>query len=461
MKPLIQLNDLSITVGDNLLIQPVSLTLYKDRPLTILGETGSGKSLLAQAIIGTLPETLSQHGDVEILDQQLEGDALKALWGKEIIMLPQEPWRSLDPLMRGYQQVSEVYECVHGNSPEAAFNMAIEDLDAVGLKESAMKRPGELSGGMAQRLAVVAAKAGGAKLILADEPTKGLDASRRDDITRLLRESAQGGGLLTITHDIEVARQLQGDIMVMRSGELLEKGTASQVLENPQHEYTKALIAADPLHWDKHTDANPFTDPVISAESLSIGRGGKALADDLSFTLHAGEVMGVVGDSGCGKSTLGDTLLGLLPAVKGSISKRTPNTAPYQWQKLFQDPPSAVTSSVTLGTLLEDLVSLHNLDRTKIPPLMDKLNLAPELLERNSLSVSGGELQRFSIMRALLLEPVFLFADEPTSRLDPITAMEVTDVLITLAKEQGCALLLVSHDKHLVEKRCDSVIKMS
>lgn len=171
--------------------------------------------------------------------------------------------------------------------------------------------------------------------------------------------------------------------------------------------------------------------------------------------------MGVVGDSGCGKSTLGDTLLGLLPAVKGSISKRKPNTAPYQWQKLFQDPPSAVTSSVTLGTLLEDLVSLHNLNRTKIPPLMDKLNLASELLERNSLSVSGGELQRFSIMRALLLEPVFLFADEPTSRLDPITAMEVTDVLITLAKEQGCALLLVSHDKHLVEKRCDSVIKMS
>lgn len=461
MKPLIRLNELSVNAGNNRLIHPVSFTLFQDRPLTILGETGSGKSLLAQAIMGTLPASLSQHGSVTLFDQTLKGEALKAHWGKAITLLPQEPWHSLDPLMRSYKQVAEVYECVHGNHPEIAFNQALTDLDDVGLKNSALKRPGELSGGMAQRLAIVAAKAGGATLILADEPTKGLDASRRDDIIRLLKRSARGGGLLTITHDIDVARQLQGDIIVMKNGKLLEQGSTSQVLENPQHEYTKALIAADPRQWKKDIQTHALSEPLLTVTSLSIGRPNKVLADNLSFTLHRGEVMGVVGDSGCGKSTLGDTLLGLLPPIKGEIIKRRQDVAPYQWQKLFQDPPSAVTPSVSLGTLLDDLVLLHNINRAKISPLMEKLGLTPGLLKRNSLSVSGGELQRFSILRALLLEPVFLFADEPTSRLDPITAKEVTDVLITLAREQHCALLLVSHDKNLIDKRCDSVIQMA
>ncbi|MEZ9523757.1 ABC transporter ATP-binding protein [Enterovibrio norvegicus] len=460
MTPLIQLTDLSINAEDVSLLEPLSLSLFQDKPLTILGQTGSGKSLLAQAIIGLLPSTLQQHGRVEIMGKSHDISALKTLWGKQMIMLPQEPWRALDPLMQSYQQVAEVYECVHEQSPESAFDSAIKDLDELGLKSSALKRPGQLSGGMAQRLAVAAATAGGATLILADEPTKGLDVSRRDDIIQLLIKSAQSGGLLTITHDIDVARQIGGDIIVMKEGTVVEQGTAAQVLEQPQHPYTQALIAADPRHWSKSEYPQALTKPVLNVSGLSIGRQQHSLAKDISFTLHAGEVMGVVGDSGCGKSTLGDTLLGLLPPLEGSINKLGENITPYQWLKLFQDPPSAVTSSVTLGTLLDDLIVLHNIDRQKIAPLMEKLKLAPELLERRSTSVSGGELQRFSILRALLLDPVFLFADEPTSRLDPIIAKEVTEILITLAKEQDCAVLLVSHDKNLIEKRCDSVIRL-
>ncbi|WP_428823696.1 ATP-binding cassette domain-containing protein [Enterovibrio baiacu] len=425
-----------------------------------MGQTGSGKSLLAQAIIGLLPATLQQHGQVEIMGKSHDIPTLKTLWGKQMIMLPQEPWRALDPLMQSYQQVAEVYECVHGQSPESAFNSAINDLDELGLKPSALKRPGQLSGGMAQRLAVAAATAGGATLILADEPTKGLDVSRRDDIIQLLIKSAQGGGLLTITHDIDVARQIGGDIIVMKEGAVVEQGTAAQVLEKPQHPYTQALIAADPRHWRKSEYPQSLTKPLLTVSDLSIGRQQQSLAKGISFTLHAGEVMGVVGDSGCGKSTLGDTLLGLLPPLEGSITKPSENATPYQWLKLFQDPPSAVTSSVTLGTLLDDLLTLHSIDKQKVAPLMEKLKLAPELLERRSTSVSGGELQRFSILRALLLDPVFLFADEPTSRLDPIIAKEVTEILISLAKEQDCAVLLVSHDKNLIEKRCDSVIRL-
>ncbi|GAD88231.1 putative ABC transporter ATP-binding protein [Vibrio halioticoli NBRC 102217] len=460
MNPLIRLTELSISIGDVTLLQPLSLELYQDRPLTILGQTGSGKSLLAQAIIGLLPESLQQFGQVEVFTQQHSKTSLSKLWGRQMIMLPQEPWRALDPLMPSYQQVSEVYEEIHTKCAEDAFNASIADLEKVGLKESAFKRPGQLSGGMAQRLAVTAATAGGARLILADEPTKGLDFSRRNDIIQLLQQSSQGGGLLTITHDIEVARQLGGDIIVMKEGVVVEQGSAQQILTSAKHPYTKALIAADPRHWDKLNHTQPLGKPILDVSKLAIGRNHQPLSHSINLTLHAGEVMGVVGDSGCGKSTLGDTLLGLLPALSGNIHKLTRGDKPYQWQKLFQDPPSAFTASVTLGTLLDDLVKLHKLDRAKISPLMQKLKLDPELLERKSTAVSGGELQRFAILRALLLEPVFLFADEPTSRLDPIIAKEVTELLVNLAKEQGCALLMVSHDPELIAKRCDSVIQL-
>nr|WP_319556452.1 ATP-binding cassette domain-containing protein [uncultured Vibrio sp.] len=461
MNLLIQLTDLAIKANEVELLQPLSLKLYQDKPVTILGQTGSGKSLLAQAVIGLLPNSLSQYGTVEVFGKKHDRRSLVKLWGREVTMLPQEPWRALDPLMPAYRQVAEVYECVQGLDEEQSFHRAIDDLDNIGLKSSAHKRPGQLSGGMAQRLAVTAATSGGAKLILADEPTKGLDVSRRDDIVRLLLQSAQGGGLLTITHDIDVARQIGGDIIVMKEGVVVEQGTAEQVLNHPQHEYTQALIGADPKHWNERKKNLFSNTPVLKVDNLSVGRGDTVLSQGINFTIHEGEVIGVVGDSGCGKSTLGDTLLGLLPALAGTVTKMSPNTMPYQWLKLFQDPPAAFTSSVTLGVLLDDLVKLHKIDRKRIPPLMDKLKLAPELLERSSTGVSGGELQRFAILRALLLDPVFLFADEPTSRLDPIIAQEVTDLLVDLAKEQGCALLLVSHDPNLIEKCCDTVISLN
>ncbi|WP_221076811.1 ABC transporter ATP-binding protein [Agarivorans aestuarii] len=460
MNLLIQLTDLSINAKELELLQPLSLQLYQDKPLTILGQTGSGKSLLAQAIVGLLPSELSQQGKVEVFGKVHEQKSLTSLWGKQVIMLPQEPWRALDPLMPAYQQVSEVYECLHNLDEETAFNRAIEDLDRVGLKSSALKRPGQLSGGMAQRLAVSAATAGGAKLVLADEPTKGLDVSRRDDIIQLLINSAKGGGLLTITHDIEVARQIGGEIIVMKEGEVVERGSAEQVLENPQHAYTQLLIAADPRHWQQREKSQIAKTPVLETKRLAIGRNGTALSKNIDFTIHTGEVVGVVGDSGCGKSTLGDTLLGLLKPVDGQVNKLKNDAKPYQWLKLYQDPPAAITSSVSLGVLLEDLLKLYKLERQRVPDLMNKLNLAPELLARRSTEVSGGELQRFAILRALLLDPVFLFADEPTSRLDPIIAKEVTDLLVDLAKQQGCALLLVSHDPYMIEKRCDTVVRL-
>lgn len=462
MSMLLKLTNVAVYVGDTCLLEPISLVLKQGAPLTILGQTGSGKSLLAQAIMGLLPAGLRVSGEIEVFGKLMTIEERQALWGRELVMLPQEPWHSLDPLMKSVDQVKEVYQFVGGKDAQEALTIAEEDLRHVGLADSGHKRPGELSGGMAQRLAITAATAGGAHVILADEPTKGLDVSRRDGIMQLLQARSNLGSLLTITHDVAVARQLGGSLLVMKEGRLVEQGEANQVLDCPQDDYTRELIAAEPSAW---TDMAPSirqedADNILVADQLSLQRGGRTLFDGLSFTIKKGEVVGIVGDSGCGKSSLGDALLNLLPISAGKLTRANKAAKPHQWLKLYQDPPSAFSASVSLGQLLDDLVILHSIDKARITPLMARLSLPQEILQRNCLSVSGGELQRFAILRALLLDPVFLFADEPTSRLDPITAKEVTALLVELASEAGCAVLLVSHDSALIKKTCHQVVSL-
>lgn len=468
---LIKTQQLSVYAGDKCLLSPISVQLHAGERLTILGQTGSGKSLLAQAIMGNLPRDLSSRGELQLFGQSVNTRQRQALWGKQLSILPQEPWNSLDPLMSAKKHLAKTYQLVVGQSKQAAQQSAEQALMQQGLQASGEKRVDQLSGGMAQRVAISCAMASGAPVLLADEPTKGLDVSRRDTVVQQLLSQSEQGGLITITHDVAVARQIGGRMMVMKEGELLEEGDAQQILNNPQHEYTQKLIAADPLNWPQPeasgnrvvsatTDKQSQSNRVISARDLSIGRGHNTLIEQLNFDLHKGEVVGVVGDSGCGKSTLGDTLLGLNPISAGTIERHHTGEQ-HRWQKLYQDPTAAVSHAVTLGTLLNDLVKRHGIQTSRIPPLMERLGLSAELLNRNAGKVSGGELQRFCLLRALLLDPVFLFADEPTSRLDPITTMEVSQLIVDMARESGCGVMLVSHDPALIEKRCDRVIRLS
>ncbi len=266
---------------------------------------------------------------------------------------------------------------------------------------------------------------------------------------------------MTITHDIAVARQLGGYVMVMRAGELQEEGEADALLADPKGDYTRRLVAADPENWPVAARAALAADApeVLRAEGVAVIRGGKRLVSDLDLVVRAGEIVGVTGDSGCGKSSLGDTLLGLLKPGAGTVT-RAPGIAPHRFLKLYQDPPTAFSRHWPMRVLLEDVVKLHRLDAARIPPLMERLHLLPELLDRDSRSISGGELQRFSILRALLLDPVFIFADEPTSRLDPITQREIVELLVGVARERRCALLLVSHDMALIDHVCDRRIAL-
>jgi len=446
--------------GTNCLVESLSLALHRGKPVTILGETGSGKSLLVQAIMGALPTGLTYQGEVTLYSQQsISQQQRESYWGKKIAMLPQEPWLSLDPIMRAEKQLSLVDHLVNQQSQTDSKCFAQQKLSEFGLASDGEKVPSQLSGGMAQRLSYLCATAAGGEVLIADEPTKGLDASRKDQIIALLKQHAQKGCLLTITHDIDVACALGGEMIVMRSGKIVERGDSEAILQYPQSQYAQQLIEA---HRYTFADIcrNRHPDKIINCQQVTKYRGGKQLFTGLDLSIETGEIVGVVGDSGMGKSTLADIILGLVSADNGDIW-RCQSLQKAKMLKLYQDPPSAFAQTITLGTNLDDLCKLHKLDRSLINGLMERLHLQPALLSRRPNQVSGGELQRFAILRALLMQPKLLVADEPTSRLDPITAAVTMRLLIEQTQHIGCALLLISHDLALVEQVCDKVINLS
>ncbi|MDH2291346.1 ATP-binding cassette domain-containing protein [Cobetia sp. 10Alg 146] len=453
------------------LLAPVSLALKPGEPLVVIGETGSGKSLLAQALLGTLPRELVASGSL-----WLDGESYplhtpenrRPLWGRRMAVLPQEPWLALDPLMKVIRQVGEAYRLVAGRPAQASHAAARSDLEQLGVAAASEQLPGKLSGGMAQRVAFVAARAGGAPLLIADEPTKGLDAARVSEIGELLLKSlaeTPRAGLMVITHDMALAHQIGGRLMVVRKGQVIEQGATRDVLAAPTHAYTRRLVNAAPQAWPEvafkpaadsaSRDGKAAGDTILRAENLTIARGGTSLLRDVELSVKGGEIIGIQGASGCGKSSLGDALLGLLAPHSGRVLQYAER---LEYQKLYQDPVATFPPRRTLGRLLKDLSARHRLDDSQLPQLMAQLSLAPELLSRLPGQVSGGELQRFALLRLMLIKPRFVFADEPTSRLDPLVQQEVIACMVKMVREQGTALVLVSHDAALLRKVADRVL---
>jgi peptide/nickel transport system ATP-binding protein len=301
---------------------------------------------------------------------------------------------------------------------------------------------------MAQRTAFAAARAGGARILIADEPTKGLDASLRSSVVATLRTTFEGGGaLLTITHDVSVAEALGGRLGVMLDGRIIEEGDAPSVLTRPRHDYTRRLVAADPARWPDRARP-PVGDLVLTGHRLGKRFGSHQLFAGVDVEIRRGEAVAVTGPSGSGKTTLGNILLGLRRSDQGHVA-RAKGIDALKLQKLYQDPVASFPPHATLRRTMRDLVERHSLTWTGVETLLARLKLSHDLLDRRPDQVSGGELQRFALVRVLLMQPALLFADEPTSRLDPITQAETMDLLAQQCKDQGVALLLVTHDTRI------------
>lgn len=455
--------DLTIMAGDVRLVTGASFTIAPYEALTLLGESGSGKSLIMHAIMGSLPHGITASGSIRLGDRDLmtlPPRDRRALWGRVLSLLPQEPWLALDPTMTVQNQVAEGHRLVRARSGDDALAAAGHDLAAVGLAQAAALYPFQMSGGMCQRAAIAILHGARSDLILADEPTKGLDTHlRNSSVARLRAEADDGRLLLTITHDIAVARTIGGTVAVMRDGRIVEQGPADTVLERPAHAFTRALIDAEPSRWPKRASTLRPDEPVIAAHGLTRRIGDRSLFEDLDIAVRPGEIVAVTGRSGSGKTMLGNILLGLVTPDGGTVTRRAGARA-HQFQKIYQDPPASFAPHEPLRRGLADLIARHRLDPRKLDGLLERLAIDPSMLVRLPGEVSGGELQRLAIARALMLDPVFLFADEATSRLDLLRQQEVMGLLADLAAERGTGLLLVSHDPDLAATIADRRIDL-
>lgn len=437
------------------------------RPLTIVGESGSGKSVLAHALMGTLPRELAAEGSMSIGTARFDladRAGRRHLWGRDLALLPQEPSLALDPTMRVRGQVAEG---APGWRPRDARALRLADrrLAQLGLGAAGDAYPHTLSGGMAQRVAHAAATIGGARILVVDEPSKGLDRLSLDRLAELLAAHVDDGGvLLTITHDLQLARRLGGDVLVMREATVVEAGPAEQVLTTPSHAYTQQLLAAEPARWAypwmRSTPATPpATEPLVSAHHLTKSYGDAPLFEDLSLDLGPGERWALIGPSGVGKTTLGNALLRLTTVDRGSVVHGAAARG-GKLQKLYQDPTLSFPRRVPLALAMRDMMRRHRVEERRVRSLLDEVRLPFEILRRRPGQVSGGELQRIAIVRAMLPRPALVFADEATSRLDLATQATTMDCLMSEIDQDGIALLLVTHDQDLAAAVTDRQVRL-
>ncbi len=496
----------------NLVVRDISFQVERGETLALVGESGSGKSMTALSIARLLPPAARvSAGEIKLSGRdlmQISEREMRDVRGSKIAMIFQEPMNSLNPVLTIGDQIAECVRRHQSVTRSAARQQSIELLAAVGLpapQRNIDEYPHQLSGGMRQRVMIAIALAAQPDLLIADEPTTALDVTIQAQVLDLLKDlqSQFNMGLLFITHDLAVVKQTADRIAVMHQGELVEHGTNEAFFASPKHAYSRALLAAIPtaqkrLQRDLEQDtkrvsavaqpeAEDAAGPILSVRNLQVHfpiRGGvfrRAVdyvraVDDVSFDLHAGKTLALVGESGCGKTTVGKAILQLLKSNQGSVQfqQRDLQTLGNEdlrkirqdLQIVFQDPYSSLNPRMLVGDILEEgMTALAVLKTTqdrkrKIKLLLDQVGLPADSVLRYPHEFSGGQRQRISIARALAVEPKLIVCDEPTSALDVSVQAQVLNLLIDLQEELGMSYLFITHDMAVVSYLADEVAVM-
>jgi len=468
----------------------VSMVLNKGEILCIVGESGSGKSVTAAAVMGLLPpEALkveSGHIHYSGLDLLALSEArMRQLRGAKIAMIFQEPMTSLNPVMRIGRQISEVMEA-HGVPRSEHRKRVIDLLTDVGLPEPEKmvdRYPFRLSGGQRQRVMIAMALALEPDILIADEPTTALDVTTQAQILRLIRDlqRERGMAVMFITHDFGVVADIADRVAVMRYGEVVETGLAGDVLNSPQHPYTRKLIDAVPGFRDEASAATTEA-PVLDVRNLrKVYRTGGGLfqpagelvaVDDVSFTIARGETLGLVGESGSGKSTIGQCIMRISSIDGGEVlfggsdiaHARGPALKAYRSkaQMVFQDPFASLNPRHRIGKSIMAGPLAHGVPRSearaRMEALLERVGLERNAADRFPHEFSGGQRQRIGIARALAVQPDLLVADEAVSALDVSVQAQVLELLRDLRDEFRLAMLFITHDLRVASQVCDRVI---
>ena len=488
---LLEITDLSLAIHGTPILRKVSLRAEAGRVLGIIGESGSGKSMTANAVMQLLPGGAEASGSIRFEGQEILGAGeakMTQLRGAEIGMVFQEPMTALNPVQTIGDQVAEVVLQHHRLSRLDALARARDVLARVGLPEEKFplsRYPHELSGGQRQRVVIGMALVNKPALILADEPTTALDVTTQAQILALLRQlvAEDGIALVLITHDLAVVADMADELAIMRGGEVLEAGPTADVLRARRHPYTRALFAASNHVPDRQT-TRITAEPVLQVDDASrdyilprsrpfAPRKRFRAVDGVSFEIRKGENLGLVGESGCGKSTLARALLGLEPLQAGSIhlqgqaigTKVSPALR-RKMQVVFQDPYASFNPRHKVARLITEPFHLladppRGADRAAaVASALADVNLPQDAGERYIHEFSGGQRQRIAIARALITRPDLIVLDEAVSALDVQVRAQILDLLAELSARHQLSYLFVSHDLSVVRAITDRVLVM-
>ncbi|KQM30337.1 microcin ABC transporter ATP-binding protein [Rhizobium sp. Leaf68] len=496
--PLLSVRDLSVAFHqggkESLAVDRVSFEIMPGEVLALVGESGSGKSVTANSILKLLPYPAASHPSGRILFEgkdllTLPMRDLRSVRGNDITMIFQEPMTSLNPLHSIERQIGEILELHQALTGAAARARILELLNQVGIREPEKRLkafPHELSGGQRQRVMIAMALANRPKLLIADEPTTALDVTVQAQILELLAglKNQHHMSMLFITHDLGIVRKFADRVCVMTKGKIVETGTVEQVFNNPQHAYTRHLLAAEPKGEPPPADDSKSV--VMQGDDIKVWFPIKAglmrkvvdhvkAVDGIDITLREGQTVGVVGESGSGKTTLGLALSRLISS-KGRISFIGQSIDAYSYammkplrnrlQVVFQDPYGSLSPRMSVGDIIAEGLKVHETSLSyeerdrRVATALEEVGLDPATRWRYPHEFSGGQRQRIAIARAMVLKPRFVMLDEPTSALDMSVQAQVVDLLRDLQSKHDLAYLFISHDLKVVKALANEVIVM-
>jgi glutathione transport system ATP-binding protein len=515
-EPLLSVEGLSVEFGANRVVEDLSFAVEPGKTVAIVGESGSGKSVTSLSVM-RLADMMGARfaggrimfGGKDLL--QASQKEMRSVRGKEVAMIFQEPMTSLNPVFTIGDQICEVLVLHEKLGKAAAIEEARRLLDMVRLPDSGelLKRyPHQLSGGMRQRVMIAMALACRPKLLIADEPTTALDVTIQAQILNIVRDLQKtlGMAMVFITHDMGVVAEMADDVVVMWKGRKVEEGPVREIFANPQHPYTRTLLAAVPrlgsMTGEAFPKRMPLTvlqdgeptvvgeervqdtaqygeKPLLSVKDLFVrfdirknlfGKATHRLSavQKVSFDIHPGETLALVGESGSGKSTIGRTIQQLQTAMGGEISfnGRTYSSMSaaerfrmrQEVQYIFQDPFASLDPRKTVGFSIAEPINTHGLItgsktvRRRVDELLERVGLSSAHADRYPHEFSGGQRQRVCIARALASDPKLIIADEALSALDVSIQAQIINLFMDLQAERGLAYLFISHDMAVVEK---------
>ena len=499
MSAVLQIQDLNVAFSQDGrqvdAVRGVSFEVARGEVVALVGESGSGKSVTAMSSVALLGANAKVTGSIRYNGQQMVGasrDLLQQVRGNEISFIFQEPMTSLNPLHTIEKQLRESIE-LHQDPLHSLTGAEIEAriialLERVGLPDPASRLgayPHQLSGGQRQRVMIAMALANGPELLIADEPTTALDVTIQAQILDLLMllKQQDGMGMLFITHDLGIVRQIADRVCVMQDGKIVETGPTKDIFNAPQHSYTQKLLKAHSVGAPQPFD--PSASVIAEAKNAKIWFpiqrgllkrtvGYVKAVNDVSLTLRAGETIGIVGESGSGKSTLAMAIMRLISFQGkiafdgrdiGALKTRDLRALRKDMQIVFQDPYGSLSPRMTCAQIIAEGLGVHGTPSGRsqedlVDEILQEVGLDPEMQHRYPHEFSGGQRQRIAIARAMVMRPKLVVLDEPTSALDMTVQVQIVDLLRNLQKAHGLAYLFISHDLRVVRAMSHSVIVM-